>query len=89
VDAGKAQSLAYNFKSPWVEARRECRVLDHGVEITDQICVLKSFISAEEVKSKAYKDLKGLIKKYCSRFAIIITQLDKQKSNPSPLATGG
>jgi hypothetical protein len=89
VDAEKSKAVAYNFTSPWVEAKRECHVVDQGVEISEEIYILKSFVTAEEAKSKQYKELKGLIKKYCNKFAIIVTKVDKKKINQSPLATGG
>jgi hypothetical protein len=89
VDAERAKSLAYNFKSPWVEARRDCRVVDQGIEIHDHICILKSFITADEVKSAKFKELRGIIKKYCNRLAIIITKTNSVENKPSPLATGG
>lgn len=89
VDAEKTKSIAYSFKSPWVEAKRECRAINQGVEINEQILILKSFVTAQEAKSKQYKDLKGLIKKYCNKFALIVTKIDTQKSRPPPLATGG
>jgi hypothetical protein len=83
------QDLSYKFKTPWVEARRECRLVDQGVEIIDNICILKSFISAEEIKSKEFKALKDAIKKYCTKLAIIVSKIDSKNSNSSPLATGG
>jgi transglutaminase-like putative cysteine protease len=89
ADAEKTKSLTYNFKTPWIEARRDCRIVDHGVEIHDHVCILKSFITAEEVKSKQFKELRGLIKKYCNRFAVIITKMNSIENKPSPLATGG
>jgi len=89
VNANDAQHLSYKFKTPWVEARRECRLVDQGVEIIDNVCILKSFISAEELKSKEFKSLKDAIKKYCTKLAIIVTKNEIKNSNSSPLATGG
>lgn len=89
VDAEQAKALAYELKTPWVEAKRECRVSDRGVEMIENVTILKSFITAEEVKSKQFQELRQSIKKYCSKLALIISHLpaeNPKKSIRDPLA---
>lgn len=80
VDADQAKALAYAFTSPWVEAKRECHLSDRGVEMVENIAILKSFVTAEEVKSKEFQDLRQTIKKYCSKIALIISNLPGEAS---------
>ena len=57
----------------------------------ETIIILKSFITAEEVKSKEFQNLRQSIKKYCSKIALIISNLpmqDLKKSVDAPLAKG-
>ncbi|HXF91111.1 MAG TPA: DUF3857 domain-containing protein [Candidatus Nitrosotenuis sp.] len=70
-------NLSFDLKTPWVEARRECRITPDGVEVDEITVIKKSFISAEEVKSPAYKDFKNQLKKYCTKVAIIIKPKEK------------
>ena len=89
VDVEQAKALAYAFKSPWVEAKRECHLSDQGVEIVETVTILKSFITAEEVRSKQFQELRQSIKKYCSKIALIISKLPTEhskKSSGEPLA---
>jgi len=89
VDADQAKALAYAFTSPWVEAKRECHLSDRGVEMVENIAILKSFVTAEEVKSKQFQELKKTIKKYCSKIALIVSKLPSEvskKNSGDPLA---
>lgn len=74
VDVEQTKALTYAFKSPWVEAKRECRLSDQGVEMVETVTILKSFITAEEVRSKKFQELRHAIKKYCSKIALIISK---------------
>jgi hypothetical protein len=89
VDAEQAKALAYELKTPWVEAKRECHLSDQGIEMIETITILKSFITAEDVKTKEFQNLRQSIKKYCSKSALIISNLppqDLKKSMDAPLA---
>jgi transglutaminase-like putative cysteine protease len=91
VDAEQAKTVAYEFKSPWVEAKRECSLSDRGIEMIETITILKSFITAEEVKSKQFQELRQTIKKYCSKIALIISRLpgeSTKKVSETPLPRG-
>ncbi len=92
VDAEQAKALAYTFKTPWVEAKRECCLSDDGVKMVEKITILKSFITAQEVKSKEFQELRQTIKKFCSKIALIVSKLPTEKPKESvnvPLAKGG
>ena len=67
-------SLAYDFKSPWIEAKRVLRQGDKETEIEEQIIFLKNFITAGEVKTKEYKTLKNLLKQYAYNSMIITSR---------------
>jgi hypothetical protein len=91
IDAEQAKTLAYELEYPWVKAKRECHLSDQGIEMIETITILKSFITAEEVKSKEFQNLRQSIKKYCSKIALIISNLSTQvlkKSVDAPLAKG-
>ena len=71
--------------------KRECHLSDQGIEMIETIIILRSFITAEEVKSKEFQNLRQSIKKYCSKIALIISNLpmqDLKKSVDAPLAKG-
>lgn len=63
-------SLDFDIQTPWVHATRKCTVHDKDTVIEDNIVILKSFISASEVKSDEFKKLKELIKGYCQNVAV-------------------
>ena len=88
VDAETTKALEYTFKTPWVEASRVCRVADQGVEINEEVTILKSFVTKDEAKSKQYKDLRSLIKIYCTNFAVIVTEKTKLPGPQSPSRQG-
>lgn len=66
------ENLNFQISTPWVETKRECRTVDGGIEIEEYVTILKSFISADEVKTKAYNDFKNQIKKYLTKVAVIV-----------------
>lgn len=81
MKAKQVEVLNFQFKSPWLEAKREFRVNSDGIELKEQVSILKSFITADDIKSKQYKDLKDFLKKYCRRSAMIMTKIDSKKIN--------
>jgi len=89
VNAKQTETLSYEFKSPWLEAKRECQVVNNDVELREKVSILKSFITAEESKSQQYKDLREMLKKNCNKNALILSKNDNKKSNATPLAIGG
>jgi hypothetical protein len=89
MDAEQAKTLTYQVKTPWVEAKRDCRAGEQGFEMIEDSKVLKSFISAQEVRSKQFQDLRNDLKKYASKLALVVSSLPKEplkKSNNDPLA---
>jgi hypothetical protein len=76
VDERNMKDLACDLDSPWVKAKRECRPVEGGIEINEQISLLKSFVTAEEASSTQYKNLKKSIKKYFNKLAIIVAKKD-------------
>jgi hypothetical protein len=63
-------ALDFDIQTPWVHATRKCTVHDKDTIIEDNVVILKSFISASEVKSDEFKKLKELIKGYCQNVAV-------------------
>ena len=68
------EKLDYEIKSPWLEASRQCKIVEGGVEINENITMLKETISGNEVQSSEFKDLKNKLKKYCSQIAVVIKE---------------
>ena len=66
-------ALDFNIQTPWVHATRKCTIHDKDTVIEDNVVILKSFISASEVKSDEFKKLKELIKGYCQNVAVIFS----------------
>jgi hypothetical protein len=74
VRALNLESLNYSFQSHWINASRNCYQKDTHIIIEENIEFLKSFISAEELRSEIYKDLKKNIKKYCKNVAVLVSK---------------
>ncbi len=69
--------LDFQIKSPWLEASRQCKVVDGGVEITENVLILKETITGPEVQSSEFKDLKNKLKRYCLQVAVVIRPSEK------------
>jgi hypothetical protein len=74
VQVENLAQLNYEFKTPWLEAKRECREIEGRIEIEEQFFRTQSFIGAQEIKSSAYQDLKKNLKKYCHKVALIVSR---------------
>ncbi len=74
VKVENLNNLNYHLKAPWVEAQRECRMVPEGIEIVENVSILKSFISADEVKTPSFKEFRTQLKKYCTKVAVIVNQ---------------
>lgn len=72
--AADVSTLDFDIKTPWVQAVRKCTINGKDTVIEDNVIILKSFISASEVKSAEFKKLKELIKGYCQNVAITFPQ---------------
>lgn len=66
------EKLNHKFESKWLNLSRECTVNDKDTVITTKRESTKSFISADEIKSPEYKNLKSVLKKYYDSTAIIL-----------------
>ena len=66
--------LDYEIKSPWLETSRQCKAVEGGVEMIENVTILKETISGNDVQSSEFKDLKNKLKKYCSQVAAIIKE---------------
>lgn len=79
VHVNNLENLNFDISTPWVQAKRECRSVANGIEIDEHVTILKSFISADDVKTKAFSDFRNQLKKYCTKVAVII---DSKKTAP-------
>jgi hypothetical protein len=52
------EKLNYAIKTPWVEVERVCKNIGNETEILTTVVFLKRYITAKELKSKTYTDLK-------------------------------
>lgn len=66
------EKLDFDIKSPWLEASRRCKSVEGGVELTENVTILKETISGSDVQSPEFKELKNKLKKYCVQVAAII-----------------
>lgn len=74
VSAKDLDRLAFSIQSPWLNAKRELAVTKEGVVVTETVQKLKSIISAKDLKSKEYSELKNTLRKYCDGAAIIFSK---------------
>lgn len=74
VSAKDLERLAFSIQTPWLNAKRELAITEEGVEVIETIEKLKSIISAKDLKSKEYDNLKNTLRKYCDGVAIIFSK---------------
>ena len=67
-------TLNFKIETPWVQAARTGFVKGDDTVIEDTVVILKSFITAAEIKSPEFKSLKELIKGYCQNVAVILPE---------------
>ncbi len=74
VDAKNIEKLNFAIETPWLNAKRTCLIKNGNAEIHEQIEILKSFITAEEIKGQAYKSLKHQLRQSVRNIAMIVTK---------------
>lgn len=74
LSAQQLDKLAFMIQTPWLNAKRELLATEEGVVVTETIEILKSIISAKELKSSEYGKLKDTLRKYCDGVAIIFSK---------------
>ena len=67
------KELAYEVKTPWVEAKRTVKATPAGLEITEDMSLLKSWISAADARSKEFAKLKSTLKSFSSQVALLVS----------------
>lgn len=78
VSAEQIKDLTYEVNTPWVKAKRECRTNPQGIELEEFITILKSFISAQDVKSNSFQELKATLKKFANKIAVISSNIPNE-----------
>lgn len=68
------EALRFNIETPWINVSRTCLANKKGIEITEQVEILRSFIFPDEVKSAEFKALQSNLKKYCRNVAVIVKE---------------
>jgi len=68
------ESLNFSIETPWVKAKRICQLdsTSGHVKIDEQVTILQSYISAQDIRTPAYQDLKNKLKQYCHKVVLIV-----------------
>ncbi len=77
------RDLGCEMKTPYAELRRTVRPKARGIEITDEIKVLKSIVPNEEFQKPAFRDIQRKLRQCFNRSAVIIEPLAKAKRSPN------
>lgn len=83
VGVARAKSLEYQVKTPWLEATRTCEAIEGGVKITERAVIRKSFVTATDVRTKQFQELKNRLKMFCTQVALILDQQAPVQANPA------
>lgn len=74
VSAENLEQLAFSIQTPWLNAKRELSVTKEGIIVTETIEILKSIISAKDLKSKEFAKLKDTLRNYCEGGSIVFSK---------------
>lgn len=81
ADAKNLNNLEFSVQTPWLNAKRELLVSDDGITVIETIQQLKSVISAKDLKSPEFEELRKTLRKYCDGAAIIFSKLKVAHNN--------
>lgn len=74
VSAKNLETLAFSIQTPWLNAKRELSMTKDGIIVTETVEILKSMISAKDLKSKEFAKLKETLRTYCEGAAIVFSK---------------
>lgn len=74
IKVNEVTLLNFSISTPWIDSKRTCQAQADGVEIIEETVIKASYITAKEIHSQAYKDLKENIKKYCTKVALVFAK---------------
>lgn len=77
VKAENLDSLAFSIETPWLNAKRELSSDGEDITIIETIEILKSNISAKDLKLEKFDHLRNTLRKFCAKLAIQFFKMSK------------
>lgn len=74
VSAEGLDELAFSIQTPWLNAKRELMTAEEDIVVTETVEQLKSLISAKDLKSEKYRELKKTLLQNGTGVAIIFSK---------------
>ncbi|MBI2707777.1 MAG: DUF3857 domain-containing protein [Proteobacteria bacterium] len=81
ANAENLNNLEFSIQTPWLNAKREVFVSDEGITVTETVEQLTSVISAKDLKSPQFEELRKTLRKYCDGAAVIFSTLSTDESD--------